>query len=205
MQTYSCIIAASLLRDAGKICMRMGSQTVSMDFSIPVTILIVMFNCMWTSFICMLTAHTGAQHSSTEETRANVVVHKVWVSAHNWSQLICGLYYSLTFILVAFFIRCWLQSNLPKIFWEILMPTSLKSNPGLNQEKVPAITTHIKTSYCGGLKTIAACVDLSLAYDTVWQNGLLLKVLKIVRCRTSLFLPTVMLTNFMFCVHLTDQ
>lgn len=71
---YSHIVAASLQRDGSKICMRIGSQPVSIDFSTPITILLEIFNCKSASFIYVLTDHS-------ETTRTEGAVCKVRTSA----------------------------------------------------------------------------------------------------------------------------
>nr|CAB3266991.1 reverse transcriptase [Phallusia mammillata] len=53
-------------------------------------------------------------------------------------------------------------------------------------EQVLALTSHIETGYELKNTTGAIFVDLSAAYDTVWHDGLLLKLAKIIKCRTML-------------------
>ena len=55
------------------------------------------------------------------------------------------------------------------------------------------------------LKDWVAIVDLSSAYDTVWRHGLLLKVARIVKCRSTMHLLSFILSNRRFRACLGDQ
>lgn len=49
---------------------------------------------------------------------------------------------------------------------------------------VLTLTTHIKASFKMGNKTTTAFIDLTGAYDTVWHEGILLKFLRVIPCKT---------------------
>ena len=52
-------------------------------------------------------------------------------------------------------------------------------------QQLLALTTYIESGYEQKLKTGAIVIDLSAAYDTVWRDGLLLKVAKIIKCKNN--------------------
>lgn len=54
--------------------------------------------------------------------------------------------------------------------------------------QVLAITTHVENGLQKKAKSGVVFLDLSSAYDTVWTRGLLLKMAKIVKCKTTLLL-----------------
>jgi len=72
-------------------------------------------------------------------------------------------------------------------------------------EQVLSLTTFIEKGFQKKLKTGAVFLDLSCAYDTVWKRGLLLKLAKILRCKTSLRLIDNILSDRKFRVHLNGK
>ena len=59
--------------------------------------------------------------------------------------------------------------------------------PGKSCDRqVLALTTFIESGFQTGLKTFVSFVDLSAAYDTVWREGLVLKLANIIPDRTLL-------------------
>lgn len=69
-------------------------------------------------------------------------------------------------------------------------------------EQVLALTTHIEVGFQKRLKTAAAFVDLTSAYDTVWHDGLRLKLCRAIRSRPVVQLITQMISNRTFNVSL---
>lgn len=54
------------------------------------------------------------------------------------------------------------------------------------REQVLALTKHVENGLQENLKSGVVFLDLSAAYDTVWKRGFLLKLAKILKCRTTL-------------------
>jgi len=69
-------------------------------------------------------------------------------------------------------------------------------------DQIAALTTYIEKGFQNKKKTTAAFIDLTAAYDTVWREGLLFKLLKTTKCLTFHNLLNEMLTNRYFKVHL---
>lgn len=69
-------------------------------------------------------------------------------------------------------------------------------------DQVLALTTHIENGFQSKKKSAAVFVDLTAAYDTVWRQGLLYKLLKIVPCIKIYRLLENALSNRPFQVHL---
>lgn len=67
-------------------------------------------------------------------------------------------------------------------------------------DQVLSLTTYIEAGYQRKLKTSVAFVDLSAAYDTVWREGLIYKLLKAIPCRTTARLLNNMLSDRHFRV-----
>ena len=59
-------IANSLRMSAGAMLLRTGSQSVLMQRTEPVMVLMVLFSCTSTSLVCTEFLQTGAQYSATE-------------------------------------------------------------------------------------------------------------------------------------------
>ncbi|KAL4092463.1 hypothetical protein QTP88_026964 [Uroleucon formosanum] len=72
-------------------------------------------------------------------------------------------------------------------------------------EQVLAITTHVENGFQQKLKSGAVFLDLSSAYDSVWKNGLLFKLAKVINCKTLLRLFERLLSDRSFKVHLDGE
>ena len=72
-------------------------------------------------------------------------------------------------------------------------------------DQVLALTTNIEAGFQRHLKTGVALVDISSAYDTVGRHGLLLKVARTVKCRSTMRLLSSILSNRRFRACLGDQ
>ena len=72
-------------------------------------------------------------------------------------------------------------------------------------EQVLALTTYIERGFQAGLKTFVTFVDLSSAYDTVWREGLLLKLSKIIPDRCILNLINNLLSNRLLRVFMPSS
>ncbi|UYV73146.1 PTPRD [Cordylochernes scorpioides] len=78
--------------------------------------------------------------------------------------------------------------------------------PGRNcAEQTLALTTTIEDGFQKKLKTGAVFVDLTAAYDTVWREGLLYKLSKIINCKNIIKLINNFLTNRKITVHLNNK
>jgi len=64
-----------------------------------------------------------------------------------------------------------------------------------NVEQVMALTTYIENGFQKCLKTGAVFVDLTAAYDTVWREGLLLKLAEVIPCKKLITVFNEMLSN----------
>lgn len=69
-------------------------------------------------------------------------------------------------------------------------------------DQVLALTTFIEAGFQNKEKTSAAFIDLTAAYDTVWKDGLILKLLNTIPCRKICNLIRNMLSNRTFRVTL---
>ncbi|VVC36775.1 Reverse transcriptase domain [Cinara cedri] len=75
--------------------------------------------------------------------------------------------------------------------------------PGRNcTDQIAALTTYIEKGFQNKKKTTAVLIDLTAAYDTVWREGLLFKLLKTIKCLTFYKLLNEMLTNRSFTVNI---
>ncbi|CAK1602282.1 unnamed protein product [Parnassius mnemosyne] len=72
-------------------------------------------------------------------------------------------------------------------------------------DQVLSLTTYIEAGFQKKLKTVAVLIDLSAAYDTVWRQGLVYKLMKAVSCRKMVGLLNSMLSNREFMVFLGDN
>ncbi|KAI5730977.1 hypothetical protein M8J77_002861 [Diaphorina citri] len=78
--------------------------------------------------------------------------------------------------------------------------------PGRNcADQVLAFTTLIEAGFQKKLKTSVALIDLSAAYDTVWREGLLFKLLQVIPCQKIMLLINNMLANRTFQLILGDS
>ena len=92
----------------------------------------------------------------------------------------------------------------------LVEPTLPTEQAGFQQgrsctDQVLVPITNIEAGFQRCLKTGVALVDLSSAYDTVWRHGLLLKVLRIVKCHSAMHLLSSILSNRIFRACLGDQ
>ena len=72
-------------------------------------------------------------------------------------------------------------------------------------DQVLALTTHIEAGFQDKLRTAVVFVDLSSAFDTVWKNALLLKLIKVIPCKKTINLVSSMLTNRLFRVFIGEK
>ena len=72
-------------------------------------------------------------------------------------------------------------------------------------DQVLALTSYIESGFQKKLKTGAVLIDLSAAYDTVWQAGLLMKLSKAIKCRTTIRLIASLISQRNFRVFLGNQ
>ncbi len=72
-------------------------------------------------------------------------------------------------------------------------------------EQVLTLTNHIETGFQNKLKTGVVFIDLTAAYDTVWKNGLLYKLIKAVPCLRIIDMIANMLSDRLFQIPLNDQ
>lgn len=72
-------------------------------------------------------------------------------------------------------------------------------------EQVMSLANHIENGFQKKLKTGAVFIDLTAAYDTVWKNGLLYKLIKAVPCLRINNLVANMLSDRLFHVFVNDQ
>src|SRR5699024_2134815 len=70
---------------------------------------------------------------------------------------------------------------------------------------VLALTTNIEAGFQKRLKTGVALLDLTAAYDTVWKDGLIHKLYKVVPCKRIVRLIESMLTNRRFRVFIGEK
>jgi len=72
-------------------------------------------------------------------------------------------------------------------------------------EQVLALETHVENGFQKKLKSGAVFLDLSAAYVTVWKRGLLLKLAKILKYKTTLYLLEQKLSNGNLKVYLIGE
>jgi hypothetical protein len=73
------------------------------------------------------------------------------------------------------------------------------------EDQAMALTAAIEETFDKKKKGIAAFVDLSAAYDTIWRKGLLLKLAKAVPCITTVRLINNMLCDRFIKVHVNNK
>ncbi|KAG5874880.1 hypothetical protein JTB14_022953 [Gonioctena quinquepunctata] len=71
-------------------------------------------------------------------------------------------------------------------------------------DQVFSLTTHIEAGFERGLRTSVAFIDLTAAYDTVWREGLIYKLLRVIPCLKMCHLINILLTNRLFQVFVND-
>lgn len=67
----------------GAILFSTGGHFKEVDFNVPPIILITELSWVSSLLVCALFIHTGAQYSAAEYTSSNVLICKVFVSAHH--------------------------------------------------------------------------------------------------------------------------
>ena len=74
-------------------------------------------------------------------------------------------------------------------------------------DQVLALTSYIESGFQKKLKTGAVLIDLSAAYDTVWQAGLMMmmKLSKAIKCRTTITLIANLISQRNVRVFLGNQ
>lgn len=73
------------------------------------------------------------------------------------------------------------------------------------EEQVLALTTHIEAGFEKRQKTGAVFVDLTAAFDTVWREGMIYKLAKLINCKKTVQLINNMLSNRAIQVLVDDQ
>lgn len=71
-------------------------------------------------------------------------------------------------------------------------------------DQILSLTTHMEAGFQKKLKTSVAFIDLSAAYDTVWRQGLICKLLRVIPCNKLATLIDSMLTDRSFKVIMGD-
>lgn len=72
-------------------------------------------------------------------------------------------------------------------------------------EQVLSLTNHIELGYQKGLKTGLVLIDLTAAYDTVWKQGILYKLISVIPCLEICDLVCNMLSDRMFQILLNRR
>lgn len=72
-------------------------------------------------------------------------------------------------------------------------------------DQVLALTTYIESGFENMLKTSVSFIDLTAAYDTIWRQGLIYKLLRIIPCRKTAQIINNMLSNRIFQVFMGDK
>jgi hypothetical protein len=67
-------------------------------------------------------------------------------------------------------------------------------------DQVLSLTTNIEDGFEKGLKSAAVFIDLTAAYDTVWHEGLITKLLRFIPCKTISGIINSVLSNRLFTV-----
>ena len=90
--------------------------------------------------------------------------------------------------------------------FECIQPEQAGFRPGRScEDQVLALTSFIENGFEKLLKTSCVLIDLTAAYDTVWRDGLIYKLLKVIPCRKTCGLINNMLSYRLFKVHLGDK
>ena len=99
-----------------------------------------------------------------------------------------------------------LLTRLAPIFESVIPPEQAGFRKKRNTcDQVLALTSYIESGFQKKLKTGAVLIDLSAAYDTVWQAGLMMKLSKAIKCRTTIRLIASLISQRNFRVFLGSQ
>ncbi len=97
-------------------------------------------------------------------------------------------------------------TRLAPIFESVIPPGQAgfrkKRNTG---DQIRALTSYIESGFQKKLKTGAVLIDLSAAYDTVWQNRLMMTLSKAIKCRTTIKLIASLISQRNCRVFLGNQ
>ena len=84
-------------------------------------------------------------------------------------------------------LECLLLIRLAPIFETIILPEQADFGMKRNTcDQVVALTSYIESGLQKKPKTCGVLIDLSAAYDTVWQAELMMKLTKAIKCRTTI-------------------
>ena len=72
-------------------------------------------------------------------------------------------------------------------------------------EQVVSLTNYIEDGFQKKIKSGAVFVDLTTAYDTVWREGLLLKLIRMIPCQKMYTLMANILSNRNFKIHMGNK
>jgi hypothetical protein len=72
-------------------------------------------------------------------------------------------------------------------------------------EKVLSLTSHIENRFQNKLTSGTVFLDLSSAYDTVWKSGLLLKLARVLKCKTTIRLLDRILSDRHFKLYFNGE
>lgn len=86
----------------------------------------------------------------------------------------------------------------------LIEPASFRKNRNYCDQAL-ALATHIESGFQRQQKSGTVFLDLSFAYDTIWKIGLVLKLAKILKCRTTVRLIDNILSNRKFRVSLSGK
>ncbi|UYV81411.1 hypothetical protein LAZ67_20001112 [Cordylochernes scorpioides] len=72
-------------------------------------------------------------------------------------------------------------------------------------DRVASLTSFIENGFQLGMKSAVVLLDLSSAYDTVWIDGLIYKLAKVLKCKQTLNLLSSLLSPRKFTVYLNSK
>ena len=99
-----------------------------------------------------------------------------------------------------------LLTRLAPIFESVIPPEQAGLRKKRNTcDQVLALTSYIESGFQKKLKTGTVLIDLSAAYDTIWQAGLMMKLSKAIKCRTTIKLIASLISQRNFRVFLGNQ
>ena len=99
-----------------------------------------------------------------------------------------------------------LLTRLAPIFESVIPPEQAGFRKKRNTcDQVLALTSYIESGFQKKLKTGAVLIDLSAAYATVWQAGLMMKLSKVIKCRTRIRLIASLISQRNFRVFLGSR